>query len=663
MVRLPVLVEVYMLKEIDLKNIKIKDDFWTPFQNKVIDMVIPYQEKILRDAIEDAEKSHAIENFEIAAGLKTGEFYGMVFQDSDVAKWLEGASYSLIIRPNADLEERMDAIIDVIEKAQQPDGYLDTYFIIKEPDKKWTNLLEGHELYCAGHMIEAGVAYYEATGKDKLLKVCMRLADHIDEVFRIGGKAGYPGHQEIELAAVKLYKATGKETYLKLAAHFLNARGEDIDFFAKEKEARDFDVFGMDPDNHDYNQSFAPVRDQKEAVGHAVRAVYMYEAMADVAAATEDKELLEACHRLWDNITQEKMFVTGGIGSDGSLESFASGYYLPNDVAYNETCAQIGMMFFTKKMLDAGKKPSGKYADIMDLLIYNSTISGMQYDGTRFFYVNPLEVNPGISGQVFGHKHVVPERPKWYACACCPPNLVRMITSLGKYAWSVDGDKVYSHFLIGQEVSFDACDISVKSKYPWEGKVEYHIIRKTDDMELAIHLPGFVKKYKVIRGGADVTADTLLEDGYLYFNNFAAEENIAVSFDLEVRYLYADNRVVADGLKCAIKRGPIVYCFEGVDNGDSIQSLRIDRDSKIELTSLYDTMDTIVIAGNSTVTRDSLKPGYSLKLTGSRASVSTKQGLLYTDKAPEWEKVQLTAIPYYMWGNRGLTQMRVWMPY
>lgn len=652
-----------MLKEIDLKNIKIKDDFWTPFQDKVIDMVIPYQENILRDAIEDAEKSHAIENFEIAAGLKKGEFYGMVFQDSDVAKWLEGASYSLIIRPNSALEERIDAIIDVIEKAQQPDGYLDTYFIIKEPDRKWTNLLEGHELYCAGHMIEAGVAYYEATGKDKLLHVCMRLADHIDDVFRIGGKAGYPGHQEIELAAVKLYKATGQKRYLELAAHFLNARGADVDFFAKEKKARDFDVFGMDPDNHDYNQSFAPVREQREAVGHAVRAVYMYEAMADVAAATEDKELLEACRRLWDNITQEKMFITGGIGSDGSLESFAKGYYLPNDVAYNETCAQIGMMFFTKKMLDAEEKPFGKYADIMDLLIYNSTISGMQYDGTRFFYVNPLEVNPGISGELFGHKHVVAERPKWYACACCPPNLVRMITSLGKYAWSVDGNKAYSHFLIGQKVSLDTCDISVKSQYPWEGKVEYHVVKKMEDLELAIHLPGFVKEYKVTRAGEDVTADTLLEDGYLYFTDFAAEEDIAISFDLQVRYLYADNRIVADGLKCAIKRGPLVYCFEGVDNGENIQSIRINREAEIELASLYEAMESISIADTSSVTKNSLKPGYSLKVPGSRMDVITKSGLLYTEETPVEKEVKLTAIPYYMWGNRGLTQMRVWMPY
>ena len=652
-----------MLKETDLKNIKIKDGFWTPFQDKVIDMVIPYQEKILRDQIEDAEKSHAIENFEIAAGLKKGEFYGMVFQDSDVAKWLEGASYSLVVRKDEKLQARMDAIIDVIEKAQQPDGYLDTYFIIKEPDKKWTNLLEGHELYCAGHMIEAGVAYHEATGKDKLLNVCKKLADHIDNVFRIGKKPGYPGHQEIELALMKLYKATGEGRYLLLAKHFLDVRGVDIDFFKKEREARDFEVFGMDPDNHDYNQSFAPVRDQAEAVGHAVRAMYMYEAMSDVAAATGDETLLEACHRLWNNITSEKMFITGGIGSDGSLESFAKSYYLPNDVAYNETCAQIGMMFFTKKMLDAGDKPEGKYADIMDLLIYNSTISGMQYDGSKFFYVNPLEVNPGISGELFGHKHVVPERPKWYACACCPPNLVRMITSLGKYAWSVNKDEVYSHLLIGQETSFDACDIQVESLYPWEGKVVYHVVKKTDGLKLAIHLPGYVKKYKVLRQEQDVTSDTAFENGYLYFDNFANKEDIQISFDMDARFIYADNRVVADGLKVAIKRGPIVYCFEGVDNGENIQHLRLDRESKIELTSLYDTMSSIILSDNSTVTRDSLKSGYSLRITGSRTSVTTEKGLLYTDDAPTVEKVTLTAIPYYMWGNRGLTQMRVWMPY
>lgn len=651
-----------MAREIDLKNIKLNDGFWSPFQQKVIDMVIPYQEKILRDEIADAEKSHAIANFKIAAGLEKGEFYGMVFQDSDVAKWIEGAAYSLIIRRDSDLEARIDAIIDIIAKAQQPDGYLDTYFIIKEPEKKWTNLLEGHELYCAGHMIEAGVAYHEATGKDKLLNVCCKLADHIEDVFIKKNHPGYPGHQEIELALMKLYRATGKENYMLLAKHFLDVRGEDIDFFKREKAARDFDVFGMDPDNHDYNQSFAPVRKQTEAVGHAVRAMYMYEAMADVAVATSDDELMAACERLWTNVTEKKMFVTGGIGSDGSLESFSKEYYLPNDMAYNETCAQIGMMFFSKKMLDAGIKPDGKYADIMELLIYNSTISGMQYDGTKFFYVNPLETNPGISGELHGHLHVVPARPKWYACACCPPNLVRMITSLGKYTISETDTAVFSHLFIGGKAELNLCDVTIESQYPWVGQVNYQIQAKEKDFTFAIHVPAHVKKYRLLVDGVDVSSEKALDAGYLYFDITAeSSNNIELIFDLPVRKLYADDRIVDDGLKVALKRGPIVYCFEETDNGVNMQNLRLDEKSNISELNALDVLDDIVLADNTTVKKESLSQAICLKLDGSRRTVPTKAGQLYTDEPPKTEEVELTAIPYYLWDNRGLGQMRVWM--
>ena len=650
------------MRDIDLKNIRLKDGFWSPFQDKVIDMVIPYQEKILRDQIADAEKSHAIANFRIAAGLEQGEFYGMVFQDSDVAKWIEGAAYSLIIRPDAELEKRIDAIIDIIEQAQQPDGYLDTYFIVKEPDRKWTNLLEGHELYCAGHMIEAGVAYYEATGKDKLLAVCRRLADHIDNVFRLGGREGIPGHQEIELALVKLYKATGEERYIKLAQHFIDQRGTNRDFFKREKESRDFEVFGMDPDNLDYNQSYAPVREQTKAVGHSVRAMYMYEAMADLAAVTGDESLLTACKTLWSDVTEKKMYVTGGIGSDGSLESFSKAYYLPNDMAYNETCAQIAMMFFTKKLLDANKKPEGKYADVMELLIYNSTISGMQFDGTRFFYVNPLETNPGISGEIFGHKHVIPSRPRWYACACCPPNLVRMITSLGKYALSEDGSNVYSHMMIGSESKLAACDLTIESKYPWTGYAKYTVRKKADDLTLAIHLPGYVHEYKVLRNGADATADTRLDAGYLYFEDFSDEETIELSFDIVVRRVYANDLVLDDAMKVAFKRGPICYCFEGVDNGEKLQKISAAEGGSITELAGADLLKDMQISDMSTVTTESLKDTVCLQIEGMRTSVNLAAGeALYTENRPSRKPAQLIAVPYYLWGNRGLSQMRVWI--
>ena len=438
-----------MSKEIALQQIRIKDPFWSGMQEKITDTVIPFQERVLNDKEEGVEKSHALDNFRIAAGLMEGEFYGMVFQDSDVAKWLEGVAYSLVIKPDAALEQRADDIIDIIAKAQQPDGYLNTFFTIKEPEHRWQNLLECHELYCAGHMMEAAVAYYEATGKDKLLGVMERMAQHIMNRFGEDKIPGIPGHQEVEIGLMRMYHATGKEAYKDMARYFLEERGKNPNFFKEETERRGWTHFGnMIPDDTKYNQSHATIYEQDEAVGHSVRAVYMYTAMADLAAEDHDEKLFAACRRLWENMTQKKMFITGGIGSTVEGEAFTKEYELPNDMNYAETCASIGLVFFARNMLKTEK--NGRYADVMERALYNGIISGMQLDGKRFFYVNPLEVNPGVSGEIFGYKHVIPERPGWYACACCPPNLVRMVTSLGKYAWDEDETAVYSHLFLGR---------------------------------------------------------------------------------------------------------------------------------------------------------------------------------------------------------------------
>ena len=335
----------------DLKNIKIEDPFWGHMQELVTDVVIPFQEDVLNDRQPGVEKSHAIENFKIAAGLSQGEFYGMVFQDSDVAKWLEGVAYSLIIKPDAALEKRADDIIDIIAAAQQPDGYLNTYFTIKEPEHRWQNLLECHELYCAGHMMEAAVAYYEATGKDKLLKVMEGMAGHIIDRFGPDKLPGIPGHQEVEIGLMRMYHATGNEAYKKQARYFLEERGKNPAFFAEEAAKRDWNHFGMVPKDIKYNQSHATIYEQEEAVGHSVRAVYMYTAMADLAATEHDEKLFAACERLWNNMTEKKMYITGGIGSTVEGEAFTKEYELPNDMAYAETCASIGLVFFAKQML------------------------------------------------------------------------------------------------------------------------------------------------------------------------------------------------------------------------------------------------------------------------------------------------------------------------
>ncbi len=568
----------------------------------------------------------------------------MVFQDSDVAKWLEGAAYSLCVKPDAELEKRVDAIIEVIEKAQQEDGYLNTYFTIKEPEHRWQNLHECHELYCAGHMMEAAAAYYEVTGKDRLLRVMERMADHIDSRFGPDKEKGIPGHQEVEIGLMRLYHATGEERYLKLAQYFIDERGQDPDYFVKEKAKRGgWTHFGSDPADTKYNQSFAPVRRQMTAEGHSVRAVYMYTAMADLAGTTDDDSLLEACDRLWDNITEKRMYLTGGIGSTSEGEAFTIDYDLPNDSAYAETCASIGLIFFAKQMLDI--RPSGKYADIMERALYNGVISGMQLDGKRFFYVNPLEVNPGISGELFGYRHVLPERPGWYTCACCPPNLVRLLMSLGQYAWSESKDTIYSHLYLGGEAHLDKADIQVTSCYPSNGRITYSVSAKTEQaFMIAVRIPSWAEDVILQVNGESVNLEEKTHDGYCYLERvWGKKDVIRLTFEMKPRRVYANTAVRANAGCTAIMRGPMVYCFEGADNGKQLQALRIPRNGTIE----------------EEVCRDGvLKGKVLLKVQGIRMK---SDGALYSGRPPREVPETLTAIPYYAWGNRGLNQMRVWM--
>ena len=630
-------------KNISLKNVQVQDGFWKPMQDLIIETVIPYQEKILNDEIPGVEKSHALANFRIAAGMEKGEFYGMVFQDSDVAKWLEAVAYSLVVHPDAELEKRADEVIETIEKAQQEDGYLNTYFTIKEPEHRWQNLQECHELYCAGHMMEAAVAYYDATGKDKLLKVMERMADHIDRRFGPDKITGIPGHQEVEIGLMRLYHTTGEERYCNLAEYFINERGKNPNFFYEESQKRGWTHFGIDPKDTVYNQSFATVYDQKEAVGHSVRAVYMYTAMADIAGTTGDERLYQACVDLWKNMTEKRMYLTAGIGSTGELEAFTKDYDLPNDMVYAETCASIGLIFFAKQMLEL--EANGKYADVMERAFYNGTISGMQADGKRFFYVNPLEVNPGISGVVPGYKHVLPERPGWYACACCPPNLVRLITSLGKYVWDETDDTIFFHMFVGQKAELEKADIDVESSYPWEGKVTYHVhSKKEEEYTLAIHIPGYLKDICVKVNGEQIEWKKFMKNGYLYLTRKWGESQVEILFDLEVRKVYANKNVREDAGKVALMRGPFVYCFEGVDNGNDLQAMCIDADTQAE-----------TFVGKEGVLKDKV----CIHVQGYKDE--RESDALYSEEKPDYQPHELTAIPYYLWGNRGVNQMRVWM--
>lgn len=659
-----------MENEMDLRNIHIDDAFWAARQDLITQTVIPYQEKILNDAIPGIEKSHALANFRIAAGLEEGEFYGMVFQDSDVAKWLEGVAYSLILHPDDALEKRADDIIAIIEKAQQPDGYLDTYFILKEPGRKWQNLQECHELYCAGHMMEAAVAYYEATGKDRLLKVMEKVAACIDA--NIGpeeGKIhGVPGHEEVEIGLLRMYRATGNPDHLRLAKYFIDQRGQDPHWFTKEKEKRGWIQWGNDPEDLAYTQVFAPVREQKEARGHAVRDVYLLTAMADLAEATGDDSLRLACDRLFDDITRKQMYLTAGIGQVGKWEGFSFDYDLPNDTAYAETCASIGLAFFAHRMLKM--KADRRYADVMERALYNGMLSGIQLDGSRFFYVNPLEVNPGVSGVLPGYEHVLPQRPQWYACACCPPNVVRTVESIGKYAWDEkeeDGqDLVLNHLYLGGSVTCAHAQIQTESEYPWNGKIRY-TFASCDGTEFtfAFRIPAYVKDAQILLNGELLGEEALgvdTKDGYFYLTAaFADGDTIDLSFSMPVRRIYCNPRVRANEGQVALMRGPLVYCFEGADNGKALQELRIPRTAEFTVTELCD--DYSPLNGMTVLDLEGLRCRFP---AASKDSFLDGAGQpfeeLYSEEPPVMEKAPLRAIPYFAWGNRGENQMRVWMP-
>lgn len=378
-----------------VSSVTVRDTFWDPVMEVTRTQMIPYQWKALNDELPDIEPSHCIRNFKVAAGLMEAEFDGRVFQDSDVAKWIEAASYSLKWHPDENLEKEIDDTVELIIQSQQPDGYIGTYYSIKGLENRWTNIMRHHELYCAGHMLEAAVAYYHVTGKDKLLQAMIRFVDYIDSVFgpEEGKMHAYPGHEVIEMALMRLYEITKEEKHLRLARYFIDERGKQPCYFENEIETYHNEYPWKDSFfQFHYYQAGAPVREMKEAVGHAVRAVYLYSGMADVARETLDDSLYEACQAMWNSIVERRMYITGSIGASAYGEAFTIDYDLPGDLVYGETCASVGMVFFAHRMLKLSQR--GEYADIMERLLYNGTISGMALDGKSFFYVNPLEVYP-----------------------------------------------------------------------------------------------------------------------------------------------------------------------------------------------------------------------------------------------------------------------------
>lgn len=643
-------------RNLPLSKVKINNAFWDKIQELVQEVVIPFQADILEDLADVKDKSHAVRNFRIAAGEEQGEYHGFPWQDTDVAKWLEAASYSITIKPDKALEARMDEMIRLVAKAQRPDGYLNTFFDLKEPGKEWTNMRDWHELYTFGHMIEAGVAHHQATGKDSLLSVVTKLAGYVANRFgpeSAGKTRGYPGHQEIELALLRLYRITGKSEHLQAAKYFLDERGTEPNFFIEETRKNRPHEKHYSIENTKYNQSHEPVRKQTEAVGHSVRALYMYASMADLAAETNDTELYDACKALMDNMITKKMYITGGLGSTVHGEAFSPAYDLPNDVVYAETCASIAMCFFARRMLEI--EPCGTIADVLERQIFNVILASMQQDGKRFFYVNPLEVVPGIAGVAHTHRHVLPTRPNWFACACCPPNVARMLLSLGRYAWGEGDNTVYSHFFVGGEAEFNIAGgikITSETGYPWDGNTRY-TMQNSGEFTFAVHIPSWCRDVKISITNADknivVTPDTKTDEvefrnGYAYISaKWQAGDMVEIAASLPVLHIYSNLAVSGNAGQVALQRGPIVYCLEEEDNGNCLASLKISPENNVTEMQGEGLFDGAIL----------------LKMQGMRRQNATQE--LYSETKPTETPQELLAVPYYTWGNRTPGEMRVWI--
>ncbi|QGH34297.1 glycoside hydrolase family 127 protein [Gracilibacillus salitolerans] len=631
---------------IPLKHVKITDDFWKRKIDLAKDVIIPYQWDALNDNIPGAAPSHAIENFRIAAGLSDGEFKGMVFQDSDVAKWLEAASYSLIYKYDPELEKTMDEVIELIGQSQLEDGYLNTYFTVKEPEKRWKDICHGHELYCAGHMIEAAVAFYEATRKDSLLKIVSKYVDYIITI--IGAEERklktYPGHPELELALVKLYEVTGENKYFDLMVYFIEERGKQPSVFLKESS---LGLANNDKWFHlDYHQAHARLDEQDTAEGHAVRAVYLYAGMADLAKYTNSEKWKKRLEILWGNVVEKRMYVTGGIGSQGHGERFTLDYDLPNNVAYAETCASIGLVFWAQRMLQIEAKQT--YGDVMEKALYNGVLSGMSLDGKKYFYVNPLEMNPEVTEYRHDHQHVESERVGWFGCACCPPNIARLLTSLGNYIYTQKENTIYTHLYVGNQTSFQINDQEVmltqKTDYPWSGEVSMSLqLDKSDIFTLAFRQPAWSNHIRVMINGTKVKLDTI-KDGYIYLSQqWKDRDEVTIEFDMSVHIVRSNPKVRENAGKVALQRGPIIYCLEEVDNGSNLHAMKINpREQVTVINSSLDLESVPVIKG-----------------TGVRESASF--GLYMFDQEPEEDIIEWQAIPYSYWGNRGKGEMLVWL--
>ena len=618
---------IVKLSAVPFTHVSVTDRFWAPRREANRKVSIPTSFDML-------EKAGNMRNFDLAAGGKREGYSGPVFMDSDAYKAIEAAAYSLAEHRDAALERRVDEVIARIAGAQMPDGYLNTWYQVNAPDKRFTNLRDNHEIYCAGHLFEAAVAHFQATGKRTLLDVAVRFADHLDARFgdADGKRVGYCGHPEAELALVKLWKATGERRYFELARHMIENRGAKL--FAREH--------GTPLDRYDgtYWQDDVPIRDHRRIKGHAVRAAYLMSGVTDIVAETGDEGLRKMLGRVWRNTTEKNMYVTGGIGPSASNEGFTTDYDLPNLTAYQETCASIALAQWNHRM--ALLYGDARYADVMERSLYNGILAGVSQDGKRYFYVNPLESR--------GNHH----RLEWYGCACCPPNVTRTLASLGGYAYAVSETALWVNLYIAgsvrAEIGGSPVVVDVKTDYPWDGKVVLTVGRTGKkssgaEFELRLRVPGWCDSATfAVNGRKATTHDT--DRGYLVLKRrWQAGDTVELNLDMPIARMEAHPAVKDDAGKVAFRRGPIVYCIEQCDLQARVSDLYVPLEAEVKAAFKSKLLGGVTV----------------LEMDGAVTDPLGWERVLYRPVPPA-QRVKVRAIPYYAWDNREAGPMRVWIP-
>ena len=613
-------------------QVSIDGGFWGPRleTNRKITLPIEYQQ---------CKETGRLDAFKL--DWKPGQLpVPHIFWDSDVAKWIESASYSLASHPDPQLDAQLDEVIALIASSQQPDGYLNSHFTAVEPEKRWTNLRDWHELYCAGHLIEAGVAHFQATGKKLLLETVCRYADYIATVFgtKPGQKRGYPGHPELELALVKLYHVTTERRYLDLSLYFVNERGRQPHYYDLEARARGEDPAKFWANSYEYMQALVPVREQTRVTGHAVRAMYLFSAVADLAGETGDQTLLQTCERLWDHLCTRNLYVTGGIGPSRSNEGFTRDYDLPNETAYAETCAAIGLIFWNHRLLQ--QAGDSRYADVIERALYNGVLSGVSLSGDLFFYENPLAS--------MGDHH----RQPWFDCACCPPNLARLLASLGRYIYSTNAKEVTVNLYVQgtAHLSFPGGEVVLHqiTRYPWNGVVDLQLeMAQPVPFKLLLRQPGWCSHARLWVNGEITPLNGRQESGYISLERpWKNGDRVRFEMAMPVERVYAHPEVTQDVGKVALQRGPLVYCIEQVDQQVPVNRLVLPKDSQ-----LGNELDDKLLGGVVKITGQAL----------SSAEEDFGKGL-YRSQRPALKPCKLVAIPYYAWDNRQAGGMQVWLP-